>query len=137
MQNVISERNIKIQYLEDIKLSTALFEEFSQVYGIPQITINQIRLLLLEVLASIRQKNYTDKISITFKLFEQGSLSIKIVNKGAHFNPFEENFMGNNHFYNDFKIDTLGLHLARKYMDLFTYHRVIGYNIIYIKKERV
>lgn len=141
MQKVISERNINIQYLEDIKLSALLFEEFAQIYGIPNVTVDQVRLILSELLNSIR-KNYNQErqkttISVTFKLFEQGSLSIKIVNKGVLFNPFEENILSSNRFVNDFKIDTLGFHLARKYMDVCTYHRALGYNIIYMKKEQV
>ena len=141
MQKVISEKTVTIQSQEDIKLSAFLFEKFAQTYGIPTITIDQVRLLLLELLASIHNNQFSqeeeDFVSLTFKLFEQGGLSLKVVNKGQAFNPFEQHIVGKNRFANDFKMDTLGWHLAHKYMDICTYHRAVGYNIIYMKKEQV
>ncbi len=138
MQKVISKRTISIQQQEDIKLSAHLFEEFAQIYGIPKITINQVHLILLELLSSICTKRVkNNKISLTFKLFEEGSLSIKIVHQGLAFNPFEENILHSKCFFGDFRINTLSFHLTRKYMDLCTYHYALDYNIIYMKKERV
>lgn len=141
MQKIISERHVSIHHLEDIELSALLFEEFAQVYGIPTVTVDQVRLILSELLSSIRRNDQypceKKPISLTFKIFEKGRLSIKIVHRGVAFNPFENNILSNNRFAHDFKIDTLGLHLARKYMDICTYHRALGYNIIYMKKEQV
>lgn len=140
MQKVISEKTVTIQSQEDIKHSAFLFEEFAQTYGIPTITIDQVRLLLLELLTSIHNNQFSQEedvlVALTFKLFEQGGLSLKLVNKGDAFNPFEGYIVGKNHFANDFKMDTLGGHLAHKYMDICTYHRAIGYNIIYMKKKQ-
>ncbi|MGH1335715.1 MAG: hypothetical protein ACRBFS_06270 [Aureispira sp.] len=99
--------------------------------------IDQVRLLLLVILTSIHN-DQQELTSLTFKLFEQGGLSIKIVNKGQAFNPFEEQLFGNGRFFvNAFKVATLGWHLVHKYMDIYTYHRAIMYNIIYMKKEQV
>jgi anti-sigma regulatory factor (Ser/Thr protein kinase) len=141
MQTVLSEKTIGIKYRKDIELSAFLFEEFAQLYGIPNVVVNQVRLILSELLSSIRthniQHNNHNAVSLTFKLFKEGSLSIKITHRGQAYNPFEEDVFGGNRFVQDFRINTLGFHLARKYMDVSTYHRSLDYNVIYIKKEQV
>lgn len=137
MEKILSEKTITIQHQKDIQLAAVLFEELAILYHTPSITIDQVRLLLLSILGSInhttsppQQKNC---ITLTFKLFAKGSISIKLLHKGSFFNPFQKNLT--EHHFCDGNLDTFSLHLARKYMSIYTYHRVLDYNVIYLKKE--
>ena len=80
------------------------------------------------------QHHQKNGIAITFKLFDQGSVSIKLLHKGLFFNPFQKSLTVDQDF-NDFSLDTFSLYLARKYMSTCTDHRVLDYNVIYLKKD--
>ncbi|MFK7798594.1 MAG: hypothetical protein AB8E82_14175 [Aureispira sp.] len=135
MEKILSEKTITIQPQGDIQLAALLFEELAALYHIPSITVDQIRLILLSILGSINndetQHQQKNDIALTFKLFDQGSISIKLLHKGLYFNPFQKSLTATH----DFKLDTFSLHLSRKYMSIYTYHRVLDYNVIYLKKE--
>ena len=138
MQKILSEQTIILKQLEEIPLAAALFEELAQMYDIPSITVDQIRLIVLAILRAINHASPPNHrhngISLTFKLFDQGSLSIKMIYKGLAFNPFQRS-IDHPAYFKDFRIDTFSLHLVRKYMTAWTYHRVLDYNIVYLSKR--
>lgn len=135
MEKILSEKTITIQHQRDIQLAAGLFEELAAQYRIPSITVDQIRLILLSILGSINkyetQHQQKNSIVLTFKLFDQGSISIKLLHKGLFFNPFQKYLAA----ADVFNLDTFSLYLSRKYMSIYTYHRVLDYNVIYLKKE--
>jgi hypothetical protein len=134
MEKILSEKTITIQHPRDIPIAAVLFEELATLHHIPSITVDQIRLILLSILRSAPQHHQKTSIALTFKLFDQGGLSIKLLHKGSYFNPFQESLTGDCAF-NDFSLNTFSLYLARKYMSSHSYHRVLNYNVIYLKKE--
>lgn len=141
MQKLTSEKHATIWNNDGIPTVMLQFEEFALVNGIPRVLIHQIRLILIELLQNILKYGFDadnpSKINLQFKMYDRGRFSMKITHRGVAYNPFESTILGYDQFENDLKIDTLGFHLARKYMDQCSYHFALNHNIIFLSKERV
>lgn len=128
-----SEKKITAQkiYSSDITISNSVehipivlqtLKIFGQNCEIPSQTITNIQKILVELLDSIIEfncpNNNTYTISVEFNLFQLGKLCININYKGTAFNPFN---LAN--FQNNQEVGGLGLHLVKRLMDEYSYHR--------------
>ena len=141
MPNLTAEKHLIVGHVDHLPSVGLLEESFAAEHGIPSVLVHQVRLILVELLQNMLEHGFdadmTIKINIRLKLYEHGRFSIKISHRGLAFNPFECHRLGPERFENDQPINTLGLHLARKYMDQCTYWRALDHNIVFMSKERV
>lgn len=141
MQQLTSEQHIIIHHQKEVPTAALLLESFGTQNGIPSVRVHQFNLTLAELLHSILKHGFdedmTTKVNIQLKLYNHGRFCIKISYRGVTFNPFEHTLAGHNRFKNDATIDTLSLHLARKYMDQYTYRCALDHNIVFMSKAQV
>lgn len=141
MQQLTSEQYITVYHQEEVPTAVSLLESFGTQNGIPNVLIHQFNLILVELLQSVLKHGFDEemssKVNIEFKLYNNGRFSIKISHRGLAFNPFEHTLAGYRRFENDASIDTMSLHLARKYMDQCSYRRALDHNIVFMSKTQV
>lgn len=127
--------------VEHISKVLQKFKDFAQSCEIPSQTIYKTEQVLVEIVDSIIDFNCStknlDNIFIEFKLFQSGKLVININYKGMPFNPFFTTSIESEPSLVAQEIGGLGLHLTKRLMDEYSYHRKQETNLISMIKTLV
>jgi len=135
-QTTISKEKIIIHSSSETFDAILSLEEFAKLYEIPVVVIQKINTAIKELLSSIIGYQ-TTPIELAFSLSTTGKLIIELRYEGTAFNPFfpTNQILKKPSILED--IGSLGLHLVRKCMDTYYYHRENQLNIVSMCKNRV
>ncbi len=124
--------------MEELERIFETLELFGKAHAIPPRTLLEINLALDEIFTNIVSYGFPDKgdhlIEIALS-YGNHRVFIKVVDDGCPFDPLKSKCPDIRCSLVKRKIGGLGIHLAKKIMDRFSYRREAGKNILTMEKQ--